>query len=189
MERRLVSNRLSRWLAIAAATVALTAPGGASAKLVKFGSASVVLQAMGPAGMNVEATTMDVRVKDDGTSLVIISGLTSLRTGTDLVDDRIQETLETRKCPTAELRLARAGVRLPTPGAPTTGDARGTISVHCQTRDVTFRYTAKQDRDMIEVRGALGIDMRAFGMKPPTFLGMNTQPGVRVTAHFRARDR
>jgi hypothetical protein len=177
-----------RVAAAVVAAVAVTVGGAASAKLVKFGVGSVSLHATGPAGVDIEATTTDVRAADTGTSLAVIAGLAGLTTGDVVLDHAIARTLETTKCPTATLRVPTRALQLPKEGAQTEGEVLGRLRLHCTSADVRFRYSATRAAGMIDVRGALTIDMRDFGMQPPSFLGLRARPEVDVAARFHAKD-
>jgi hypothetical protein len=84
--------------------------------------------------------------------------------------------------------VPRGAIRFPTTRAPTSGDVRATLRLHCHTREVVFRYAAARSGEMLDARGTMRLDMRDFGIAVPQFLGLRAEPYVTVTASFRARD-
>ncbi|HVY47020.1 MAG TPA: YceI family protein [Minicystis sp.] len=181
-------RKTSHVVALSLVAASLTLAAVASAKLAKSGGANAGFKASGPAGMNIEGTTSDVAVGDDGSTVTIAVGLGSLSTGIGLRDKHMKEYLETDKYPTAELKVARSALKIPAPGGDASGDARGTMKLHGQTKAVTFHYTAKRDGDVINVSGAARVNMNDYGIKTPSYLGVSVKPDVDVSARFAARD-
>ncbi len=180
--------QLARCSAALGALAAFTFVVAASARLVKYGLATVELVAIGPGGVVGDAETHDVRLVDDGKSLTMTAGLGSLSSTIEAADKRLKTALETGKCPVALFSIPRSAIRLPTSDAQTSGSLRGSMQIHCQTREVTMNYTAKKNGEFIDTRGALRLDMREFGVHVPTYLGLRGQPFVTIRASFRARD-
>lgn len=183
MERR---NRFQSTLLGGAALLALASfTLVAAAKLQKTGSSEAGFKAAGPAGLSIEGRTSDVAVADDGTTVTITVTLSSIKTGLDLRDKHTREHLETDKHPTAELKVPRASLKLPGGGE---GDAKGTMKIHGQTKDVTFHYVAKQSGDTYDVKGKTRVNINEYGIKTPTYMGVGVKPDVDVFANFQAKD-
>lgn len=160
----------------------------AAAKLSKTGAATAGFHASGPAGMSIDGSTSDVAVGDDGTTVTITVTMTNLSTGIALRDKHMKEALETATHTTSELKVARSALKLPAAGAESSGDAKGTMKLHGQTKDVTFHYTAKNDGGTLNVKGNTRINMTDFGIKPPSYLGVAVKPDVDVSSAFQAKD-
>jgi len=175
-------------LAASLLAAALCLSAVASAKLAKAGAGSATFTASGPAGMNIEGTSSDVGVGDDGSTVVITVGMNSLSTGIALRDKHMKEYLETDKYPTAELRVPRASLKIPASGAESSGDTRGSMKIHGQTKDVAFHYSAKRDGDAISVSGSSKVNMNDFGIKTPSYLGVSVKPDVGIATKFVAKD-
>ncbi|MFT3774306.1 MAG: YceI family protein [Minicystis sp.] len=157
----------------------------AAAKLNKTGSSSSGFKAAGPAGLNIEGKTSDLSVADDGTNVTITVPLGNITTGIELRDKHTKEYLETDKYPNATLVVARSALKLPDGGE---GDAKGKLTVHGQTKDVNFHYSAKKSGDTFDVKGTTRININDFGIKTPTYLGVGVKPDVDVFANFQAKD-
>jgi polyisoprenoid-binding protein YceI len=160
----------------------------ADAKLSKTGSASAGFKATGPGGLNIEGKTSDVSVADDGSTVTITVSLSNIDTGVSLRNKHTKEDLEADKHPTAELKVARSALRFPAAGAESSGDAKGTFKIHGQAKDVTFKYKAKRDGDVISVEGHARLTVGDFGVKPRSYLGISIKPDVDVFANFQAKD-
>jgi polyisoprenoid-binding protein YceI len=178
----------SRWLASGALFAALSFSLVAAAKLSTTGTPSAGFNASGPGGINITGKTSDLKVADDGKILTITVGLTSLDTGMELRNKHTKEAIETDKFPTAELTVARGDLKFPAAGAESTGDAKGKLKIHGQTKDVSFHYTAKLDGDTLAIKGSSKVDMTDFGIKTPSYLGVGVKPGIELTVNFHAKD-
>ncbi|MEO7330271.1 MAG: YceI family protein [Minicystis sp.] len=178
----------SRVLASGALLAALTFSLIAAAKLNRTDSASAGFHASGPVGMNIDGTTSDVTVTDDGSSVTIVVRLSNLSTGMSLRDKHAKEHLEVDSFPTAELKVARSAIKFPAAGAESSGDAKGSLKIHGQTKDVTFHYTAKLDGDTYGVKGNAAVNINDFGIKTPSYLGVSVKPDITVNVQFQAKD-
>jgi polyisoprenoid-binding protein YceI len=107
-----------------------------------------------------------------------------LRSGNALIDGELQRRIDTRTHPS--IRAELTGVA---PGAaPDTLRLTGTLSFHGVTRTLEVEVTVRQrDAGTLEVEGARPIDMRDFGLAPPSFLVFRMEPEVQVRAKLVAR--
>src|SRR5262249_33990059 len=139
-----------------AATLLLlaTAPLVAGAKVRKTGTSSTVFKVPGPAGLTIEGKTSEMTAVDDGTTVTITVPLGNGDTGISIRNEHTKKALETDKYPTTTLAVARSALKFPAPGAETSGDATGKMTLHGQARDVTFHYSAKNDGGTISVNGS-----------------------------------
>lgn len=160
----------------------------ALAKLAKEGASSTGFHAAGPAGMSIDGKTSDLTVADDGTTVTLTVPLANLSTGIALRDKHMKEHLEAQTYPNVELKVARSALKFPAAGAESSGDAKGTMKLHGQSKDVTFHYTAKNDGGVIAVKGTTRININDFGIKTPSYLGVSVKPDVDVSTAFQARD-
>src|SRR6185436_13278055 len=126
----------------------------------------------------INGTTSDLSVADDGTTVTITVPLSNISTGMSLRDKHTKEYLEVQTYPNAELKVARSALKFPAAGAESSGDARGTMKIHGQTKDVTFHYSAKQDGGVIAIKGTTRVNMNDYGIKTPTYLGVSVKPDV-----------
>jgi polyisoprenoid-binding protein YceI len=160
----------------------------AAAKLTKEGASTAGFHAKGPAGLKIDGKTSDLSVADDGTTVTITVPLGNIDTGIGLRNDHMRKALETSSFPNAELKVARGALKVPAAGAESSGDAKGTLKIHGQTKEVTFHYKAKSEGAVISIDGSTTIDMTQFGIKTPSYLGVGVKPDVEVFASFKAKD-
>lgn len=106
-----------------------------------------------------------------------------LRSGNGLVDGELQRRLDSRKFPRIRGELTRS----------TTGNGGGTsrltgeLTLHGVTRTLDVEVTVRQlDPRTLEIEGGRAIDMRDFGLPPPSFLMFRMQPEVQVKARLIA---
>lgn|SRR5262249_16495604 len=106
-----------------------------------------------------------------------------LRSGNPLVDGELQRRLESRKFPRIRGELTGA---TPTSG---NGTSRltGQLTLHGVTRELDVDATVRMlDDRMLVIEGARPIDMRDFGLPPPSFLMFRMRPDVQVKARLVA---
>jgi polyisoprenoid-binding protein YceI len=106
-----------------------------------------------------------------------------LRSGNPLVDGELQRRLDVRKYPRIRGELTRSA-----PGnSAGTSRLTGDLTLHGVTRSLDVEVTVRQlDSRTLEIDGARAIDMRDFGLPPPSFLMFRMQPEVQVRARLVA---
>jgi polyisoprenoid-binding protein YceI len=183
------SNRFQTSLMGGAALLALCSFSLiAAAKLSKTGSSSTSFKAAGPAGMSIDGSTSEMSVADDGTTILITVPLGNVTTGIGIRDEHTKKALETDKFPTVTLKVARSAIKFPAAGSESSGDAKGSMTLHGQAKDVTFHYTAKLDGDTFTVKGTTRVNVDDFGIKRPSYLGVTVKPDVDINTSFQAKD-
>jgi polyisoprenoid-binding protein YceI len=156
-----------------------TAHSGASDALVDF-------EASGPAGLKITGSTPELTETEDAGNITISVALAKLTTGINLRDQHMREKyLEVPKFPVTTLTIARGSLTLPTDGHKTEGDVQGTLSLHGQTRPISVHYDITSQGGALVSHGKFRIDMNAFGITVPTYLGVTVKPSVDVSASFR----
>jgi polyisoprenoid-binding protein YceI len=128
---------------------------------------------------------LELEIRGDGLELVppthVELETERLRSGNALVDGELRRRLEARKFPRIRGELTRSVA-----GA---GDRRswvaGELTFHGVTRNLEVEVTVRQlDEHTLEIEGARSIDMRDFGLPPPSFLMFRVQPEVQVRARL-----
>lgn len=106
-----------------------------------------------------------------------------LRSGNGLVDGELQRRLDARKFPRIRGELTHVS-----PGTtPGTCRLTGELTLHGVTRSLEVEVSVQRlDPRTVEIIGGRAIDMRDFGLPPPSFLMFRMQPEVRVTARLIA---
>jgi polyisoprenoid-binding protein YceI len=167
----------------------LTLSAAAYAKLSKTGDATAGFHASGPGGLAIDGKTSEVAVKDDGTNVTVTVTLGNIDTGMSLRNGHTKEDLEVTTFPSAKLTVARSELKIPADGADSSGDAKGTLTIHGQPKeDVKFHYTANNKGGTISVKGSTTIKVSDYGVKPRSYLSISIKNEVDVWANFQVTD-
>jgi len=150
----------------------------AQAALVPVRSRLTILT-RGPAGLRIEGKSAEVSMEDQTSALVFRAPVAAIDTGIGLRNRHLREALEAEKFPLATLRMPRAGLALPAE-APVESSAPAELTLHGQTRPVTVRYRAVRDAGLTQAVASLRLDVRDFGIEPPSYLGVRVAPEVEV---------
>lgn len=156
----------------------------ADAKLSKAGGGTAGFKASGPAGLNIEGRTSDVDVSDDGSNVVVTVNLQNIDTGMEIRNKHTKEDLEVSSFPTASIKVPRSALKM----GGGEGDAKGSLTIHGQTRDVTFHYVAANNGGTLDVKSSTHISVSDFKVKPRSYLGVSIKDGVDIYANFQAKD-
>jgi len=106
-----------------------------------------------------------------------------LRSGNALVDGELQRRLDARKFPRIRGELTGVGAG----SGPGTSRLTGELTIHGVTRKLEVQVTLRLvDPSTVEIEGARSIDMRDFGLPPPSFLMFKMQAEVQVRARLVA---
>ena len=166
--------------ALRLAMLALAVAAPASAALSTNGEAKVVFKAAGPAGLSFEGKGQDVKLKEEGNSVLVSVKLDGLVTGIELRDRHMKEKyLETAKYPTATLEVDKSKIHFPE-GSAVTGSADGKLTLHGVTRTVTVTYRADGDSKKAKVDGSMRFNMKDFMIEVPSYLGVTVKPTIDV---------
>jgi polyisoprenoid-binding protein YceI len=180
-------NRSIRFSALALLSVGATcASAVAYAALSPARDARVTFQAVGPAGLEIDGSTSELRVTEGDGNVVVEVPLDNLTTGIALRDRHMKEKyLEVGKFPSATLTVARAALKVPAAGGTLEADVPARVILHGQSRPVTVHYAASADTTGVAVDGKFHVKMDEFGIAVPTYLGVTVKPDVDVSAKFR----
>lgn len=174
--------RVSLFLGVSLTTVL------AAAKFTQSGGGSAAFTAKGPGGLKIEGKTTDVTAGESDGKLSVAVDLTKLDTGIELRNEHMRKALETDKCPKATLVVARDQLSNPGDGEEKSGEANGQLTLHCQTKPVKVSYKAKNAGGVRSASGTTNINMKDFGIEPPTYAGVGVKPDVAVSVNFAVKD-
>jgi polyisoprenoid-binding protein YceI len=107
-----------------------------------------------------------------------------LRSGNGLVDGELQRRLDARKFPRirAELKRVTSGT------GPGKARLSGALTLHGVTRELDVDVSVRVvDEKTLEIEGGRAIDMRDFGLPPPSFLMFRMAPDVQIRAKLVAK--
>lgn len=161
----------------------LTLPVLASAKLGSPSQSSIEFVALGPAGLKIVGKSSSLAVRDEETVYVAGIPAGSFSTGIALRDNHTRKALEADKYPNIEVLMPKAEVKLPASGE-SSGDVDGTVKLHGVTKTAKVHYTAKADGGSVKVHSTLRVNIKDFGIEPPSYLGVTVKPDVDITVDF-----
>lgn len=173
--------RRSSFLAVLAALPLLAAATRVT------GEPAAGFRGRGPGGFSLEATTHQLRVEDDGTTLKVVVPLSGLQTGIALRDRHMREKyLEVQKYPDAVLALTWSAVKLPEDGRSLEATAPGMMTLHGKSHEVQARYKIARSGSSYQVSGNVALDIRDYGIEIPSYFGVTVQPDIDASASFTA---
>ena len=88
----------------------------------------------------------------------------------------------------SELVVPKAGLKFPADGASIDATAPGTMTIHGQSKPVTFHYHVARRAKAYDVQGDVRVDMRDYGIATPNYLGISVKPPVEVTVSFQLNE-
>jgi polyisoprenoid-binding protein YceI len=174
-------RKMPRLMIPLASVVSAVVAATAAAPLLERGR--VQFTAHGPAGLTIEGNSAALSLSADPETLSFSLPLATLRTGSELRDKHMQDDLDVKSYPTAELRIERSRLQLPSVGTQLNATCPAKLTLHGRTRDVSLVYQAKGG-DGYDVSGSFGLDLRDYGIEPPKYLGVAIKPDVQVSATF-----
>lgn len=168
-----------------AAAFTLVLSGAALAGIRQTGGAQAGFTGKGPAGFKLEGKTSELRVQENGGTVVVAVPLGKLETGIALRDKHMREKyLEVARYPEAVLELGRSRITLPADGQTAQGQSTGKMTLHGKSKDVSFTYVIKRAGDTYQVQGTLPLNLKDYDINVPSYLGVTVQPDIETQVSF-----
>lgn len=123
-------------------------------------------------------------VSDDGTNVTVVVQLGNIATGIGVRDRHTKKYLEVSRFGSAQLQVPRASLNF-NGGS---GEAKGMLTIHGQTKPASFTYTANKNGTSYSVKGATHIQLTNFGIEPPSHMGVSVKNDVDIEVSFTAVD-
>src|SRR5207237_3962767 len=121
------------------------------------------------------------------TSTIYKLTIPPIDTGIALRNRHLREALDVDRFPVALLRVRRADLNVPTAAAPTEGTATAELTLHGQSHPVTVHDRPPHGDDGVtRLHGSRRIDLREFGVKLPSYLGVAVAPEVDIEVELTA---
>jgi polyisoprenoid-binding protein YceI len=168
--------------------VLVLASSTALAGMTKSGEGMAMFKGVGPAGFKIEGKTNSVDLKDDGKTLTVVVGLKDLDTGIDLRNKHMRDKyLEVEKYPEATLAVPLDSVKWPEDGKSTSGEAKGTFSVHGKSKEISFKYKVANAGGTFTVEGDAPVNFKEHDVNVPSYMGITVKPDITIVAKFTAK--
>ncbi len=105
-----------------------------------------------------------------------------MRSGNALQDREMYKLVDSKRFP----RIS-ADLRDVTAGAPGRYSASGDVTLSGRSRRYAGDFSLIHEGNTITIEGELNVDIREFGLNPPSLLILRVEPVVRVRLHLVAR--
>ena len=178
----------SRRFSVASLAVIVTASPMAWASYQKVGTASVAFHATTNAEVQIDGTSSDLSVTDDGTIVTFTAPVASLKTGIELRDSHLRKYLDAGTYPNITLSIARGDIATPADGKSSSGSAGSSVTLHGVKKfeKVSYSLSKSGDTYTVIVKG-LVLKLQDYGIEQPSFAGVkvNQQVAVDVSCQFK----
>jgi polyisoprenoid-binding protein YceI len=141
----------------------------------------------GPLGMKIEGASHTVTVIEEKESVLFTLPLATLQTGIELRDKHMHEALESEAFPLATLRVQRSALPALAADTEVQIDLPAELSLHGQTKPIVLHAKLRR-AGALEAHAEWQLDLTAFGIKPPSYLGVKVKPEVEVAVSLRLTD-
>jgi polyisoprenoid-binding protein YceI len=165
--------------------LSVLASGVARSDASVAGTPKVSFHAEGsPGALDIEGTTTDLRVGDDGKTLTFTVPLDSVTTGITLRDHHMRnEYAQTSLFPNATLALDRASITWPSEvGQSASGVVDAVFTAHGVALPAQLSYTAKRTKTGTRLTGEFDFDVNRHGIEIPSYLGVTVDPKMHAKA-------
>jgi polyisoprenoid-binding protein YceI len=163
----------------------------ASAKLSDAGDVEVTFEAAAT-GLTINGWSKRLTVSETDGKIKVTVPASSVKTGIGLRDKHLKGFIEAEKCPDISLEIPRSKLKFPENDKQTSGEAVGDFTLHCITKPMKFKYTARRTGSDFHVDATpeKAIDIREHGVRIPKYLGVvEVNPHVKLTKiKFKARE-
>jgi polyisoprenoid-binding protein YceI len=136
----------------------------------------------GPSGLNITAKNNSLQIDDSGDTVKINVAADKFDTGISLRDKHTREAIEADKYPNITLSIPDSAIHVPTDSnIVVTDTVKGNLTFHGVVKEVSVNYKLKNDcQGHLSLDADFVFDMRDFGIKPPSYLGIGVKPDVQV---------
>lgn len=164
-------------------------PSIAGAALRLDGEQAAEATVRGPAGLSITAKSSVVDLQDTGDTVTFTIPIDSFKTGISLRDEHMRKAVESEKFSDVKLVLKGSDLTRPKIDDVNYIDVEGNLTFHGVTKPVQVHYESVADCEShIGAKVKFSIDLREFGIVPPSYLGLTVKPKVDVVARVRLVD-
>jgi polyisoprenoid-binding protein YceI len=167
-------------------TLALLMAPLAIAGWTQHGDGSATFDAKANLGVKIHGVAKKLKVTDDGTTLTVSLALADVDTDNSLRNSHMLEDMEAEKFPTITLSVPVESIKIED-GKTTEAQAKGTFEIHGQKKEVPFKYKAKCNAGTCDVDGTADLNLKDFGVKIRSYLGVTVKPEIVVGAKFTVK--
>lgn len=173
----------SRSLRFATVAAMLLSAGPAFAGLKVDGKPKVGFHAAGsPGALDIDGTTSNLVMADDGQNLTFTVKLATLTTGIDLRDEHMRNTYgQSSVFPDLIVSIPKASVTFPTEvGADQSGTSTGTFTAHGVSQPVTVNWNVRKSKTGWRVTADFAFNVGNHGISIPSYLGITVDPAMKA---------
>lgn len=172
----------SRWTL----SLSLLTASFAFAGWTQQGDATATVDAKGPAGFKIHGEAKKVTVTDDGKTLTVKLAVADVDTDSSLRNGHMREDMEADKFPDLTLSVPLESLKAED-GKTTEAEAKGTFGIHGQKKEGTFKYKATCKQGTCDVEGTANVNLKDFGVKIRSYMGITVKPDIVVGAKFTVK--
>lgn len=150
------------------------------------GDGSATFDAKGPAGFKIHGEAKKLAVADDGKALTVTLALKDVDTDNDLRNKHMFEDIGAEQFPKMTLAVPLEQLKSED-GKTTSAEATGTVTMHGQSKQVPFKYTANCKGGTCAIEGSANLNLSDYGIKIRSYLGITVKPDISVGAKFSVK--
>lgn len=158
----------------------------AALKHVEKGESSFL--AVGPAGLKIDGHGAGVTVSEADGIITVKAPVNDLKTGMDLRDGHLKKAIHADAHPDATLAVSRSALTFPEDNKEVTGSATGKFTLNGVTKDLKFQYKVKRTGSHFHVQGLIDVDITAFGIEKPCYLGVCVEKDVKAKVKIKLQE-
>ena len=147
------------------------------------GAGSATFDAKGTLGLKIHGTASKLTVTDDGKALSVTVKIADVDTDNSLRNKHLGEDMEAEKYPDITLTVPLENIKLDG----SSGTAKGTFSIHGQSKEVPFKYSTSVKDGVVSVDGSADLNLADFGVKIRSYLKVTVKPDITVGAKFNLK--
>ncbi len=165
----------------------LLTPSFAFAAWTQVGEGTASFDAKGPAGFKIHGTAKNVTAIDDGAAVAVSLALKDIDTDNSLRNKHLLEDTQAEQFPKLTLTAPLSALKAPEDGKTLEAEATGHLTLHGQTRPVSFKYTASCKGTECSIDATAKLNVNDFGIKIRSYLGVTVKPDIVIGAKFNLR--
>lgn len=159
----------------------------AAADWVRQGEADVQFEAKTNIGIQVTGKTQELALEEKEGLVLLTVPLNTVKTGMDMRDSHMRESLEVDKFPNAQLAIPLTSLQLPESGKQSEGSVQGDMTLHGKTLKVPVNYKLSSEGSTLKVQAQVPLRYTDFGIPVVSRVGAKVKDDLVIKASFQAQ--